>query len=395
LTILETTNAQLGLLCAGAGTGDYANITNMVSTCGLLYGAPRRHDGSGSIIFDPGSTWTLPMYSCMSAVKASIKTVNFRFNGSDDLSGLAIESSEDKVYPNEESKPLWAVENTHMMLKDGNPLWGIVTPEAATTLNISTLRKESLWLPGLANDELGILSSHQNLPGVDFYAKALSATYSSESTGDIGSSTDYTGQSNLAMYRIWQELSRESGSAAKILNLIWTDIALNMVVGTKGLDPQSANTAKRKRNESGSSNLRSPMVTSYTHRVRYKYAYGIPAFLVILLTTLTSASTLLFMLFGSTTVSSMRTFLQHTSAGRFLTSQTIHGGYAQAGYVPLVQNDGYSNAPTDVWIEGAGGRQFTLSAEGWMRNVHVPEVEYDEERVTTASYAPVSNSNSY
>lgn len=138
----------------------------------------------------------------MSAVKASIKTVKFRFNGSHDLLGLAIELVKDKVYLNEESKPLWAVENIDVMLKDGNWLWGIVTPEVAATLNISTLRKMSLWLPGLANNGLGILSLHKNLPGVKFYTKALSVMYAGDNAGNIRSSTDYTGQSNLTVYRL-------------------------------------------------------------------------------------------------------------------------------------------------------------------------------------------------
>ncbi|KAF1978859.1 hypothetical protein BU23DRAFT_497820, partial [Bimuria novae-zelandiae CBS 107.79] len=51
------------LLCKGAGGQDYDNITNMVASCGLLYGAPRRCDGSASLSFDPGSSWTLPMFS--------------------------------------------------------------------------------------------------------------------------------------------------------------------------------------------------------------------------------------------------------------------------------------------------------------------------------------------
>jgi hypothetical protein len=50
----------------------------------------------------------------MSTVKASIKTVTFRFNNTDDLSGLSVISIQEKKYPNEESKPLWAVEQSNM-----------------------------------------------------------------------------------------------------------------------------------------------------------------------------------------------------------------------------------------------------------------------------------------
>ena len=120
---LIVTDTNPALVCAGSGGNDLANITNMAGKCGLLYGTPRRQDGSASLLFEPGSAWTLPMYSCMSVVKASIKTVSFRFNGTNDLAGLTVESIEDKTYPNEESKPLWAVENSDMPLKHGSPLW--------------------------------------------------------------------------------------------------------------------------------------------------------------------------------------------------------------------------------------------------------------------------------
>src|SRR5271155_4000601 len=119
-------NNITGILCQGAGGQDYANITNFAAVCGLMYGAPRRHDGSASLIFDPGSSWTIPMYSCISATKALVKTVSFRFNGSDDLSGLTVTSLTDKVYPNDTSKPLWGVEDTQMALADVKPLWGLV-----------------------------------------------------------------------------------------------------------------------------------------------------------------------------------------------------------------------------------------------------------------------------
>lgn len=129
---------------------DDANITNFATQCGLLYGAPQRQDGTQSLVSEPepDSSWTIPMYSCVSAAKASIKTVSFRFNGSDDLSSLIVTNLVEKNYPKEDSKPLWAVENTGMYLRDVNPLWGLVKPEGQAGFNLSTIQKESLMLPG-------------------------------------------------------------------------------------------------------------------------------------------------------------------------------------------------------------------------------------------------------
>ena len=61
-----------------------------------------------------------------------------------------------------------------MPLEEGNPLWGIVTSEAATKLNLSTMRKMNLCLPGYNSLSLSrSLTSHQNLPGVDVPVAAL------------------------------------------------------------------------------------------------------------------------------------------------------------------------------------------------------------------------------
>ncbi|KAH7394721.1 hypothetical protein BKA66DRAFT_509547 [Pyrenochaeta sp. MPI-SDFR-AT-0127] len=360
--------SSIDTLCRGQGGGDLANITHIVAKCGVLNGAARRQDNSDSILFDPGSAWTMPMYTCMSTAKAVIKTVSFRYNGTaDDLSSLEVVSIVDKTYPNDAAKPLWGVENSSMFLKDGGPLWGLVSEEQAKTLNISTVRKESLYLPG-RDQSIG----WQNLPGKDFATIALDMAYETGTSSSITSKgVDYSGQSNLAMFRKWQQLSQTPDTSAKILNLIWTDIAANMVVGTKGLQPKD--NGKRKRDgEANATGAKTPPTTSYTRRVKYYYVYGIPAFAALVFATAAFASTIFFMLFSGAKPSTMRTFLQHTSAGRFLTSQSssphAQGHTAYGGYTPPAQGDGYSNAPTKVWAQGAGKERFTLEAEGF--NVH-------------------------
>jgi hypothetical protein len=307
------------------------------------------------------------MYSCMSTAKAVVKTVAFRFNGTnDDLTGLKVVSVVDKTYPNEESKPLWGVENTSMYLKDGGPLWGLISKDMDKVLNITTVRKESLYLPG-RDPYLGT----ENNPGADFAATALQMTYGTrpESTTAV----DYSGKANLAMYKRWQELSRTAETSAKILNLIWTDIAANLVVGTKSLQPDES--SKRKRDDTASSNSRTPHVVNYTRRVNYNYVYGIPAFLTLVLFAAATLSTIFFALFSGAKPSTMRTFLQHTSAGRFLTSQSHAGQSSQSSLMGFgeqtasLHDDGYSDSPTSVWLKGSGQQRFTLGAEGWMKNV--------------------------
>ncbi|KAH6639209.1 hypothetical protein C7974DRAFT_127518 [Boeremia exigua] len=375
------------LTCAGSGGGDLANITNMAGKCGLLYGTPRRKDGSASLLFNPGSAWTLPMYSCMSVVKASIKTVSFRFNDTDDLSGITILAIDAKEYADEESKPLWGVENSDIELKHGNPLWGIVTPEAAKKLNLSTLRKESLYLPGHAG--YADLTSHENLPGADFAAEVLSATYDINPFSS-SNQIDYSGKANLAMYRLWQEAFRTPSTSARILNLIWTDIAANLVMGTRGLE--GSDNTKRKRDDKPSSGPKIPQVTSYSRRIKYKYVYGIPAFLALFLTIASTLVTAYFTIFGHAKPSKMRNLLEHTSAGRLLAARDIQGRPRDH------TNDGNDSStevavadctePTKKWLKGAGVTEFTLSAEGWTKSLQ-PHGPGHDKAGTTASYAPV------
>jgi hypothetical protein len=372
--------------CKAQLAGDLANITNIVSTCGLLYGAPRRKDNITSSLFDPGSGWTLPMYSCMSTAKATIKTVAFRFNGtSDDLSGLEIVSLKDKVYADEDSKPLWGVENTSMRLRDGGPLWGLISKDKVNVLNLTTVRKDSLYLPG---PESHLLSD--NVPSADFAAIALQMTYKT-TPYDNTNPVDYSGTANLAMYKLWQELSKTPESSAKILNLIWTDIAANMVVGTKGLESHSA--CMRKRDDAAT--RKTPPVVNYTRRIQYKYVYGVPAFLTLALFALSIITTIVLAVFSGAKPSTLKLFLHHTSAGRFLTSQSQAAASSRhssmtgySGHSPSLHDHEYSNLPTGVWVKGPGKQRFTLGVEGWMKDVQTAS-GFDEKGGAGVAYARV------
>ena len=73
----------INTLCQGAGGLDLANITNLAVSCGMVFGAARRSDGTHSLIFAPGTNWTVPLYSCATATKAVIKEVSFSYNGTE------------------------------------------------------------------------------------------------------------------------------------------------------------------------------------------------------------------------------------------------------------------------------------------------------------------------
>jgi hypothetical protein len=59
--------------------------------------------------------------------------------------------------------------------------------------------------------------------------------HTSDSTRWRGAGEDYEGKKNARILAKWRKLSASEETVAKIPNLIWTDIAANMFVGTKSI----------------------------------------------------------------------------------------------------------------------------------------------------------------
>ena len=323
----------------------------------MIYGTPQRQSSGSLLTFDPGSNWSIPMYTCATATKALIKTVTFQFNGSDDLSGLKVTQISDKVYPDGSFMPLWAVENTNLSMGDVAPLWGLVTPDIASQMNISSVRQEELWLPGSAGF-LYTSPKYQNLPGVNFYVDVLGTMYDSGYRAFF----DYSGASSYALLHQWQQLTRTSPGSAHMMNLIWTDLAANYVLGTRSLlsSPAPLSTGNSdnvreqrmhsKRQDEAMSTLNFP-VTLYERRVRYHVLYGIPAFLLLGLTTVTLVCAAWSVIRGSG-LGKMRTLLNRTSVGRIVNSSNSES------QVILV-----SGIPSRKWIHVAGKHRVTLAEQ--------------------------------
>ena len=339
-------------------------MSNIAVGCGLVYGVPQRQSPGNSMMFDePGTSWSIPLYSCATGVKSTIKTVSFRFNGSDDLSGLKVQGISPKLYANQSSKPLWGVENTNLSIDDVNPLWGLVSPESAHQMGMPTLRQESLWLPGFANGVLSTKPSYQNLPGVQFHTTALAGTYDNE-PGAASGFFDYTGARSYSLLRKWQQLSSTAGGTAEMLNLIWTDIAANYVLGTR-----SATT-------SAASEMKAPHfpVIFYKTRVGFHLMYGIPAFITLLMTALVCVFAAGSILLKGSGPRRMTTFLNWTSTGRIFTSH-LPDDDTNTIFVPLKR--------TEKWTEEEGRQEITVTDREREEETIEPKAE-DEENVPSA-----------
>lgn len=154
------------------------NVSTVTVTCSMVY-APAVPEGSTPggnhypLTYDLGTRWTIPLYSCATAVKASIKTVEFKLNGTS-LSDLWIQAINSKDFNHEADEPVWAVESTNIKLHDGVPLWGLVDPKAKKPANITIVSRKHLWLPGIIEPGGQGFIDVENMPSVDFPILALS-----------------------------------------------------------------------------------------------------------------------------------------------------------------------------------------------------------------------------
>ncbi|OAX82468.1 hypothetical protein ACJ72_03186, partial [Emergomyces africanus] len=346
--------SSIETLCQGAGGLDLANITNIGVSCGMAFGAARRGDGSRSLVFEPGTAWTVPLYSCASAARAVIKTVDFRYNGTDGLKSLAIHGIRDKTYAKDDDKPLWGVERSEEILNEVLPLWGLVSDEYKGREDISVLQKESLWLPGFSGRLGSSPVGYSNLPGMYFHTGGFQTAYDTSTSPPIGV-TDYSGATNIAMYAKWQEWSNKANTTAKIVNVVWTDIAANAVIGTKGWIPRQdqANIARRQ-NGGGqrsppptNNELREVPVIVFQRVVKYDLKFAIPAFLALVFTLVIASTTCLLCVFGRARPSRMRRYLFYTSSGRIM-----------ASFVYPNQVD--PQAPSKEWNKSVGFKRISV-----------------------------------
>ncbi|UNI23166.1 hypothetical protein JDV02_009001 [Purpureocillium takamizusanense] len=352
--------SQIGQQCRGALLMDPANINSTLIACGLVYGAAQRTDQGNPLVPDPGSKWVFPVYSCASSVIASIKTVTFQYNGTD-LSALKVANVEPKKYPSPSDLPLWGVEDMHnFTIGNAQPLWGVLgranaTIEDSIKQNITTIAQEKLRLPGLVDDLTMLLTGRlrdstrggQNLPGATFYAQALQNAFSIARPGG-NAYGDYSGQTGLALFAKWQQLSKSADEASQIINLVWTDIAANAVVGTKGwgLTSVAAGLAKRATNSDQHDMV---PVTAFRKQVRYRIPFAVPAFVVLAVALAIIVAMSVLLVTGRTGLTRLRRLIDATSPGRLISQK-------------LWPEEAYG-LNTKEWVKRIGPRQVVVTKE--------------------------------
>jgi hypothetical protein len=284
-----------------------------------MIGVPQRMNPGHPLVFDRGSVWSQKLFTCATGVKATVKTVSFNYNGTDnDMKNLAITSIKEKEYNDNASIPLWGVEDTGNAFKSDeiNLIWGLISQGYEKKPNVTTIRASSLYLPGYAASGAlsGGANDAYNIPAATFPIGAVNSAYCVSAGGvdcDSFTGNDYSGANNMAMWARWQNLTQDAESASTIPNLIWTDTAASAVVGTKGvLGP--GNTAQE--------NRVALFVIPTVQKIRYHYLYAIPALLTALLLALITFVALVVSCFRGIKIGRMRTHLHQISPGRIFTT---------------------------------------------------------------------------
>lgn len=357
MSMLNFTN--IDAFCSATAMGDLANMTNIGVKCGLLLGPSRRVDGENSLVFTPGSWWTRPVYSCASATKVSIKSVQFRYNASTNtgLQSLQAVGINDKVYPNQSAMPLWGVESANMPLRNLDPFWGLVSPELEDSVNLTVVRADHIYVPASSKSVWG---NTLDITGLDFNpasggpSRIWGQVYNGYS---LDGASDYSGASDLALQSKWLDLSRNSSGASQIANLIWTDYAVNYFVGTRSwLDPSDEmppNLQRLRRRQDtatavDSSTGKQVLVHIIDLRIRYHWVYAIPAAICLAISLVIFIGAALAVILRRASISRIRHYLWNLSSGRILGSFLFPG----ASNV---------HSTTNTWIDQVGNRNIRIS----------------------------------
>ncbi|KAH8895319.1 hypothetical protein GQ53DRAFT_820153 [Thozetella sp. PMI_491] len=232
---------QYGRRCAGFDESDPLNTTKPYIRCGNLYGVfvPSDDPLDMGAQVRSGQEIQQPAYTCASASKAVIKTVEFTLNNTESLHNLAITSVVDKNYSTPADYPYWAIEASdplpNMNVSEIDLLWGLVSPARINDSRIVVRQGKALYLP-ILSFERSLASIRDTAAAATAFSAAwntvfdFSAYIAGISAGQVPS---YSGEGSYALTTKWRELSATEEGSAKIFNLIWTDLVASAIVGTK------------------------------------------------------------------------------------------------------------------------------------------------------------------
>ncbi|WEW58640.1 hypothetical protein PRK78_004108 [Emydomyces testavorans] len=330
------------------------NITYPAVQCGYLIGAPgtASPENVSPSEFSGIETRQKNLYVCASAVRASVKTVDFRYNGTGGtFSNLEVLRIADKTYPDEGSKPLWASEHSFDKRMKFDPLWGLIDERFANMEGFYSLRAEKLWLatsPFLTTN-FGETEGYDALAAVSGFNRRLGNLYGSLNV----KARDYSGQFEYALFERFQQLSKNETTASQIPSLILNDGLAGGLVGTKtSISTKYVSWPASMAVDDPPRGFPRAKVIKYKRVIRYDIRYAIPAFLVLAIYVAALVGASVVAVVSPSIIRTMQHMYNQTSAGRLAVNLLRDG----VGY-------DYKQ-PSSEWVKGDGKLQLRFGAMG-------------------------------
>ena len=324
----------------------------------MILGIGTELDDSGNPIpesdawqLTPGSTWSQPIFSCVSGVSASVKQVNFQLNGTASLDNLVVKNVRPVEY---DDLPNWAMENTARNISQVAPLWGLVSNEAAEKADVSTRKSANFLLPAGststdASTDLSIIDDA--VAGAKAPLAALNAIFGSgsfSSDGIMQGVQDYSGGTNYLLYRKWRELLFNPNTTGKVVDYIWTDLMANMLVSAKST---LASSGDLQRHDTSPATSAMRPALQYSIGISYDWRYAIPALLFLCLYLFLLGWSLVMFMTRGLSFSILRFMLNQTAAGRSITTER----YQASSDIDV--------AKTGVWARGRGDEMVRVGKD--------------------------------
>ncbi|KIW68178.1 hypothetical protein PV04_04139 [Phialophora macrospora] len=323
------------------------NITYPAVQCGILLGTPLQlpNENLSASAYTGIETYQKNLYVCASAVRASVKTVSFRYNGTGgQFANLEALRVTDKVYPDEMSKPLWAAEHSYDRAMRFDPLWGIVDNRYHTMGyedGFYTLRAEKLWLPTspFLMQNFGESEGYDSLAAASGFTRRLGNLYGGLS--DLGG-PDYTGQYDYTLLERYQRLSYNETVAAQIPSLRMTDGLAAGLVGTKtSISAKYVAWPASLAVDDTARGVPQASVIEYRRIIRYDIRYAIPAFVVLALLLVALVWAAAILCSSRTILRTLRNMYNQTSTGRLAVNLLYPG-------------QGDPREPSHQWVKRGG-----------------------------------------
>lgn len=282
------------------------------------------------------------MYVCATGMKASVKTVDFKYNEtSTHLAGLEVSKISEKEYPDDASMPLWAVEHSYERRMWFDPLWGLVDDKYKTTEGFYTQRSPYLWLPASPNMVLGFGETQGigTLAAVSSFIRHLGNLYNGIGIG----ARDYSGEFEYSMVERIRPLFDNATAASQLPSLIMTDGLAAELVGTKtpltdSGAPWPATLAATSPDKGRPQQLE---VNPNRRAIRYDIRYAIPGLILLGIFVVALAWAFVILVLYPRILSTLRNTYNQTSAGR-LAAGLLDNGVGNA------------RRPTGQWVENDG-----------------------------------------